>query len=76
MKCEQCGAETDPESGDLFDYCAGCSQNLCPRCMERWCCGTVPAQSGMEQDDDFGPDPTADERRALDGFYGALGEIK
>jgi len=44
--------------------------------MEKGCCGNIPAQSGMEQDDDFGLDPTAEERQALDGFYGALGEIK
>jgi len=53
MKCEGgCGAET--EGYNLFDYCVVCSANLCPKCMERGCCGDVPALSGQvtELDDD------------------------
>ena len=47
--CERCGAE--PEGYDLFDYCAECSQNLCSKCMRAGCCGSVPATSGMGEDD-------------------------
>lgn len=35
---------------DLFDYCLTCSKNLCPDCMEKGCCGKVPAESGEEHD--------------------------
>lgn len=50
MKCEKCGAKNDPQSYDLFDYCANCSKNLCPECMGKGCCGKVPADSGMQAD--------------------------
>jgi len=45
-KCERCGT---PPQGDYgpHDYCAKCSRDLCGDCMERGCCGSVPAQSGM-----------------------------
>ena len=50
MKCEGgCGRST---SGfELFDYCAGCSKNLCPKCMQKGCCGHIPAESGMRADE-------------------------
>lgn len=50
MNCERCGA-TPKGQYDLFDYCALCSKNLCPKCMEEGCCGKVPAKSGMDDDD-------------------------
>ena len=49
MKCERCGKGT--QGYDLFDYCANCSRNLCAGCMEKGCCGQIPAASGMEADD-------------------------
>ncbi len=51
-RCERCG--TEATGWDLFDYCANCSQNLCPKCMKQGCCDIVPALSGMEAD--FGED--------------------
>lgn len=48
MRCEECNRVT---SGyELFDYCAECSVNLCPACMERGHCGHVPAISGSDDD--------------------------
>jgi hypothetical protein len=44
-KCERCGKGPQGEFG-LLDYCAECSKDLCPECMEKGCCGTVPAESG------------------------------
>ncbi len=46
--CEGCGAE--PGGYNLFDYCAECSRNLCPKCMKQGCCGMVPVRSGMDED--------------------------
>jgi hypothetical protein len=48
--CENCRAKTNPQSWELFDYCAICSKNLCDGCMELGCCGHVPAKSGAEED--------------------------
>ncbi len=50
--CERCGRKPDPNSFDLFDYCARCCKNLCPACMAAGCCGHVPAESGMKADHD------------------------
>lgn len=50
MKCERCPATTP----DLFDYCAICSKNVCPDCMEKGCCGVVPAISGERDDNEEG----------------------
>lgn len=48
MKCEKCNR---PVQGyELHDYCARCSKNLCDDCMEKGCCGIVPAISGSEID--------------------------
>lgn len=47
-ECSECRTETD--SG--LDYCAVCSRDLCLRCMEKGCCGNVPAISGIENDMD------------------------
>lgn len=50
MKCEGgCGMETTGYA--LFDYCAECSKNLCPKCMAKGCCGHTPALSGEEAGD-------------------------
>lgn len=46
--CERCGASAGGWA--LFDYCAHCSRNLCDECMEKGCCGRVPAQSGSQDD--------------------------
>ena len=48
MECERCHKRA--EGYDLFDYCALCGKNLCPKCMEAGCCGVVPAKSGEEND--------------------------
>jgi len=46
MECERCHKTT---SGyELHDYCAECGKNLCEDCMEKGCCGNVPASSGMQ----------------------------
>lgn len=45
--CEGCGA-AHPKSYGLWDYCAACGKNLCCACMEKGCCGKVPAASGNE----------------------------
>ena len=50
MQCERCGARTVPSGYEMLDYCAVCSRNLCEHCMERGCCGNVPAISGTGQD--------------------------
>jgi hypothetical protein len=56
-KCERCGAPP-PGGFKMLDYCAVCSRDLCPKCMEVGCCGNVPAWSGTEKDDaDFAADP-------------------
>jgi hypothetical protein len=47
MKCERCGKGT--EGFELHDFCAVCGKNLCEGCMEKGCCGNVPASSGMEE---------------------------
>jgi hypothetical protein len=52
QKCERCGATVPPGEYGLFDYCANCSKNLCPKCMEKGCCGHVPAESGMSKEGD------------------------
>lgn len=48
--CERCQSEVPASSYELYDYCAHCSKNLCPACMEKGCCGNVPAQGGAEAD--------------------------
>jgi hypothetical protein len=53
-KCEKCGAK--PVGYNLFDYCANCSRDLCAECMEKGCCGRVPAESGAIEDDEFEPE--------------------
>lgn len=50
MKCERCGQSVPADSYELFDYCADCCKNLCEECMEKGCCGNVPATSGSEAD--------------------------
>ena len=59
--CERCGATVPGESYELYDYCAICFKNLCSTCMEKGCCGNVPAQSGMEADFEDEVDPKAEE---------------
>lgn len=52
-RCERCGAsKSNPDAGpyNLFDYCANCSRDLCDACMEKGCCGHVPALSGADAD--------------------------
>lgn len=49
-ECEECGAMPPTGSHELLDYCAYCLKDLCPKCMEKGCCGRVPAVSGMEAD--------------------------
>ena len=49
MKCERCGA-LPKGKWDIHDYCANCSKNLCPDCMNKGCCGKKPADSGMKED--------------------------
>lgn len=59
-KCERCGASTpheDASAFSLFDYCAGCGKDLCDACMEKGCCGHVPARSGDLADNE--PDEIA-----------------
>jgi len=46
--CERCGKA--PLGYDLLDYCAECSRDLCDKCMERGCCGHIPAISGEAED--------------------------
>ena len=29
----------------LLAYCANCSRDLCPDCVEKGCCGHVPAET-------------------------------
>jgi len=45
--CERCG-RANPTQYGLWDYCGQCSKGLCDTCMEKGCCGNVPAQSGMD----------------------------
>ncbi len=51
-ECERCKRKIAAGSYDLHDYCAVCEKNLCESCMGEGCCGDVPAQSGMRQDND------------------------
>jgi hypothetical protein len=53
-RCERCGDEPEGEYG-LHDFCAVCSKDLCDKCMEKGCCGNVPAKSGGEGDEEDGP---------------------
>lgn len=39
--CERIGVD-----GEIFDWCAHCELSLCPRCMQRGCCDSEPAESG------------------------------
>lgn len=48
-KCERCGKIETSQYG-LWDYCAKCSKNLCDECMEKGCCGSIPAESGIGVD--------------------------
>lgn len=48
-RCERCGSKPAGKFG-LLDFCAECSRDLCPKCMEKGCCGHVPAWSGTEKD--------------------------
>lgn len=57
-RCQRCGAP--PEGWKLHDYCANCSRDLCPECMQKGCCGKIPAESGKESD--FGPADKSDTR--------------
>lgn len=61
MRCERCGKGT--VGYDLFDYCAECSKNLCWECMDKGCCGHVPAKSGTK-DDEYEPPSAIYERAA------------
>ena len=47
-KCERCEAKVPPDSYELMDACAKCGKNLCNACMEKGCCGEVPAWSEYE----------------------------
>jgi hypothetical protein len=65
-KCERCGGKGEriksgPFAGQYhgLDYCAECSKDLCPACMEKGCCGNVPAKSGTA--DDFVDETDEDE---------------
>lgn len=49
MKCERCGKQAD--GYDLHDYCAKCGMNLCDHCMQKGCCGQVPAENGSVADE-------------------------
>lgn len=49
QKCERCGAIPTGEY-ELFDYCARCSKNLCPKCAAEGCCGSAPMESGQKAD--------------------------
>ncbi len=40
------GCERRGSAGEVFDWCANCELSLCPRCMERGCCDSEPAESG------------------------------
>ena len=68
-RCERCGARrSKPGAGeyDLLDYCAHCSRDLCDACMEKGCCGRVPAASGTawdHGDDEPGYPPPTDRER-------------
>jgi hypothetical protein len=53
MNCERCKAS--PVGYALFDYCATCSKNLCPKCMAAGCCGVAPATSGNDADNSEAP---------------------
>lgn len=52
--CERCGYKPSGNSYELNDYCAVCGKTLCANCMEKGCCGHVPARSGEKAD--FGED--------------------
>lgn len=49
--CERCGRW--PEGFRLLDFCAQCSADLCDKCMAEGCCGSVPAISGSEEDEEL-----------------------
>jgi len=56
-RCEGCGARSPSPGASryaMLDYCAECSRDLCDACMEKGCCGQVPALSGTAAD--FGED--------------------
>lgn len=53
--CEHCGTTLPAASYELFDYCADCGRNLCPACMAKGCCGSAPARSGMEAEEEYVP---------------------
>lgn len=50
MNCERCGKKQIMLGWELFDYCLHCGKNLCDKCMEKGCCGKVPADSGADED--------------------------
>jgi hypothetical protein len=57
--CERCGSRgemitTGPFAGMYqgLDYCAKCSRDLCSKCMSEGCCGSIPAKSGNEEDNE------------------------
>lgn len=59
-RCERCGARySKPGAGmmDMLDYCAKCSRDLCDACMDKGCCGHIPAISGTQAD--YGEDDLA-----------------
>ena len=62
-RCERCG--TSSIGYELLDYCASCGRDLCPACMEKGCCGHVPALSGTDMDNAIeemnAPPPTGSE---------------
>jgi hypothetical protein len=47
--CERCGAEPEGNAYALHDYCAFCSKNLCPRCMEDGTCSEAPNGPGRHE---------------------------
>lgn len=57
MKCERCGKDSRDEAytracgtipSDFWDYCAHCSKNLCPACMDAGRCHENPATEQHE----------------------------
>jgi hypothetical protein len=61
MKCERAGCPRTTSGYELFDYCKTCSKNLCSEHMKKGCCGKVPAESGMGEDD-------AEDEEGKDGY--------
>lgn len=52
--CERCGAQevfsNDPKRRLHVGYCVKCSKNLCDPCIQKGCCGSVPAVDGEAEE--------------------------